>query len=100
MADVGDLLTLPVRTVAGIAAGVGTLAGGGSWGEAAKNDLIDRLARDARLGMSKSALQDLIAEPLEFAGAAQAQVRDVVRKVNEVCTLYPQAAAYAPAPIL
>jgi adenylosuccinate lyase len=68
--------------------------------EKAKNDLVDRLAGDERLGLSKSALQELIAEPLEFAGAAQAQVREVVRKVNEVCTLYPQAAAYAPAPIL
>lgn len=68
--------------------------------EKAKNDLIERLAADERLGLSKAALQGLVAEPLEFAGAAQAQVREVVRKVNEVCTQYPQAAAYAPAPIL
>ena len=68
--------------------------------ERAGNDLIDRLAADQRLGLSKSALQQLIAEPLDFSGAAQAQVREVVRKVNTVCERYPQDAAYAPAPIL
>lgn len=68
--------------------------------ERAKNDLIERLAADQRLGLPKAALQQLIAEPLDFSGAAQAQVREVVRKVNVVCERYPQDAAYAPAPIL
>ena len=68
--------------------------------ERAKNDLIERLAADHRLGLQKAALQQLIAEPLDFSGAAQAQVREVVRKVNAVCERYPRDAAYAPAPIL
>ena len=68
--------------------------------ERAKNDLIERLAADHRLGLQKAALQQLIAEPLDFSGAAQVQVREVVRKVNAVCERYPRDAAYAPAPIL
>ena len=68
--------------------------------ERARNDLIERLASDSRLGLQKAALQQMIAEPLDFSGAAQAQVRGVVRKVNAVCERYPQDAAYAPAPIL
>jgi adenylosuccinate lyase len=68
--------------------------------ERARNDLIERLAADSRLGLQKAALQQMIAEPLDFSGAAQAQVRAVVRKVNAVCERYPQDAAYAPAPIL
>lgn len=68
--------------------------------ERAKNDLVDRLAADSRLGLHKAALQQMIAEPLDFSGAAQAQVREVVRKVSAVCERHPQDAAYAPAPIL
>lgn len=68
--------------------------------EKAKNDLVERLAADARLGLPKAALQQMIAEPLDFSGAALAQVREVVRKVSAVCERHPQDAAYAPAPIL
>ena len=68
--------------------------------ERARNDLIDRLAADPRLALTRAQLAQLIAEPLDFSGAALAQVRAVVRKVNEVCEADPQAAAYAPAPIL
>lgn len=68
--------------------------------ERAKNDLVERLAGDPRLGLQKAALQQMVAEPLDFSGAARAQVREVVRKVSAVCEQYPQDAAYAPAPIL
>ena len=68
--------------------------------EKAKNDLIERLANDARLQLSKVQLQALIAEPLDFSGAALAQVRAVVRQINDICERHPEAAAYAPAPIL
>jgi adenylosuccinate lyase len=68
--------------------------------EKARNDLVDRLAADERLGLSKEDLRELIAEPLDFAGAARSQVRAVVRKINDVCEQYPEDAAYAPAPIL
>ena len=66
----------------------------------AKNDLIDRLAADERLGLHKAQLAEMIAEPLDFSGAALAQARAVVRQINDVCERYPEAAAYSPAPIL
>ena len=68
--------------------------------EKAKNDLIDRLAHDDRLHLTKAQLTELVAEPMDFSGAALAQVREVVRRVGAVCDANPQAAAYAPAPIL
>ncbi len=66
----------------------------------ARNDLIERLAGDDRLHLTKAQLSELIAEPLEFSGAALAQTRAVIRRVNEICEANPQAAAYVPAPIL
>ncbi len=66
----------------------------------ARNDLIDRLAGDPRLQLSRAQLAALVAEPLDFSGAALRQVREVVRRVNLICEANPQAAAYVPAPIL
>ena len=68
--------------------------------EKAKNNLIERLASDDRLHLSRAQLQALVAEPLDFAGAAVAQVHEVVRRINAICEANPEAAAYAPAPIL
>jgi len=66
----------------------------------AVNDLFDRLAADARLGLSRSQIDALVADPIEFTGAAVDQVQAVVRKVDEVAKRYPDAAAYAPGDIL
>lgn len=68
--------------------------------ENAKNDLIERLSNDDRLHLTKAQLLQLVAEPLDFTGAALAQVREVVRRINDICERNPEAAAYAPAPIL
>ncbi len=66
----------------------------------AGNDLLDRLAADARLGVSRSALADALADPLELAGTAGAQVAAVAARVAEVRAAHPDAAAYAPGPVL
>jgi len=65
-----------------------------------RNDLFERLANDPRLGLSLEQINDLVAEPLEFTGAAQAQVAAVVAQVGEVIAHHPDAAAYAPGGIL
>jgi adenylosuccinate lyase len=65
-----------------------------------RNDLFERLAADSRLGLSASALDGLLAEPLSFTGAARDQVAAVVRAVDAVLASEPGAADYAPAPIL
>lgn len=64
------------------------------------NDVFARLAADPELGMSLDELEALVSEPLGFTGAAVAQVRDVVRRVEEVVARHPDAAAYAPGEIL
>lgn len=67
---------------------------------AAANDLFDRLAADARLGLSADDLAALVAAPLEFTGAAVAQVGQVVARVEALVATDPDAAGYAPGAIL
>ena len=62
--------------------------------------LLERLANDGRLGMDLAALQDLIAEPLEFTGAARAQVAAIATQVSALLEQHPAAANYRPEPIL
>jgi adenylosuccinate lyase len=64
------------------------------------NDLLERLAADAGLGVTREELDALVAEPIEFTGAARGQVADVVRRVEELAARHPQAAAYSPGEIL
>ncbi|HEY0903191.1 MAG TPA: adenylosuccinate lyase [Marmoricola sp.] len=66
----------------------------------ADNDLFDRLAVDERLGLTRDQIAALVADPIEFTGAAVGQVRAVVRRVEEVVATDPQAAAYSPGAIL
>ncbi len=66
----------------------------------ADNDLFDRLALDARLGLSRQQLDELVADPTSFTGAAGAQVAAVVDRVEAVVRRHPEAAAYVPGPIL
>ena len=65
-----------------------------------RNDLLDRLAADERLGLSHADLDAAVAEPLRFSGAAGAQVDAVVSRVEQLVARHPDAAAYRPAPIL
>jgi len=67
---------------------------------AAENDLLARLAADPRLGLQADALTGLLADPLAFTGAAQAQVRAVIAAVDRVLETEPAAAGYVPEPIL
>jgi adenylosuccinate lyase len=66
----------------------------------AGNDLLDRLAADPRLGLSRAELGDLVADPTTFVGAAPAQVAGVAAAVAAIVAEHPEAAAYQPAPIL
>jgi adenylosuccinate lyase len=66
----------------------------------AGNDVFDRLAADSRLGLSREQIDALVADPIEFTGAAVAQVQAVVRAVETLCARHPEAAAYAPGEIL
>ena len=65
-----------------------------------ENDLLARLAGDARLDLSEAELLDLVAEPLSFTGAAASQVRAVADRVAVIVDRYPDAASYRPGDIL
>jgi adenylosuccinate lyase len=67
---------------------------------AERNDLLDRLAGDDRLRLSRPELDSLVGAPLTFAGAATAQIAGVVARVEQVAAAYPDAASYVPSPIL
>jgi adenylosuccinate lyase len=79
-----------------VAAALAMREQGGDGGE----DLLERLAADPRLGLDRPALDALLAEPLEFTGAARSQVAAFAREVAAVVDRHAAAAAYDPAPIL
>ena len=65
------------------------------------NDLVARLAADARLaGLDQATLAAALGEPLAFVGNAPAQVAAFVRQVEGVAADHPGAGEYRPEPIL
>jgi adenylosuccinate lyase len=64
------------------------------------NDLLQRLADDERLRLSRPEVQALVADPSAFIGAASAQVSAVVAEIGAVVAAHPEAGAYVPPPIL
>ncbi|CAA9370233.1 MAG: Adenylosuccinate lyase @ SAICAR lyase [uncultured Nocardioides sp.] len=66
----------------------------------AENDVFVKLAADERLGLTREQIEALVADPIEFTGAAVAQVRSVVRAVEGLAERHPGAASYVPGAIL
>ena len=66
----------------------------------ADNDLLEKLALDSRLNFNLAELQALLAEPIEFTGAARDQVRTLADRIEQISLQYPQAATYSPGGIL
>jgi adenylosuccinate lyase len=64
------------------------------------NDLFERLAADDRLGVSADDLAAVLADPLDFVGAAPDQVRSFVAAVGAVIATHPDAARYEAEPML
>lgn len=64
------------------------------------NDLLARLAADARIPLNRNELEALIDDPLSFTGDAGAQIDRVIDRVELIVDAHPQAADYSPAPIL
>lgn len=65
-----------------------------------KNNLIDRLAADASLGLPRETLDAIMARGDHESGAARAQVAAFSSAVRKLESASPQAAAYAPGSIL
>ena len=66
----------------------------------AENDLLDRLAADARIPLDRGDLDKVLADRISFTGVAGRQVADVARRVETVLERFPDAAGYTPQPIL
>jgi adenylosuccinate lyase len=66
----------------------------------AHNDLTERLAADERLPFDRPALDELLARPLSFVGAAPRQVERFVAAVGDLTATHPTAATYRPGAIL
>jgi adenylosuccinate lyase len=67
---------------------------------ASSNDLLQRLAEDNRIPLTLIELQQLVADPLEFTGAARSQVNQIVEAISAIIAKYPAAAQYRPSEIL
>ena len=63
-------------------------------------DLIERLAADPRLPMSKEDLDAALADRHAFVGAAESQVDRVLARIQAKVDEHPEAAAYSPGDIL
>jgi len=64
------------------------------------NNLLERLAGDARLGLSRARLEQILGEAAALTGAAVQQVGAVCARIDAVAARLPEAAAYQPGDIL
>jgi adenylosuccinate lyase len=62
--------------------------------EGKPNTFFDELAADSRIPLDRPALDQLIGEPLDFAGDAQQQVARIVNRVNLITAKFKEAAKY------
>jgi adenylosuccinate lyase len=65
-----------------------------------RNNLVDRLAGDSRLGLDRAALDAILARGDRESGAAMAQVEQFAAAVRRWEAAHPAAAAYSPGAIL
>ena len=64
------------------------------------NDLLDRLAADPRLGVSRAELEAAIADPMQLTGTASQQIIVLAAQIEKVAAAHPDAASYRPGPVL
>ncbi|WP_034650910.1 adenylosuccinate lyase [Corynebacterium vitaeruminis] len=65
-----------------------------------EQDLIDRLAADERLPMTREQLDEALADRHAFIGSAESQVDRVLARIRDLVNRYPEAANYVPGEIL
>ncbi len=69
-------------------------------GKAFRNNLMERLAKDSRLGVSRGTLDAILAQGVSESGAAKAQIAAFADAVRKLEAAHPDAAAYSPGMIL
>jgi adenylosuccinate lyase len=67
--------------------------------EGKANTFFDDVAADSRIPLDRAALDQLIGQPLDFAGDAQQQVGRVVNRVNLITSKFKEASQYSAASI-
>ena len=69
-------------------------------GKILENDLVERLAKDKRIGLKISDLRKLIKQGDATVGAAHHQVDHFLKRVKSWSSRYPEAKNYSPSSIL
>ena len=69
-------------------------------GKISRNDLIDRLSKDSRVGMKKQELEKILSEGEGRIGGAGKQVDQFVKRAQKWGDKYPEAKQYSPHSIL
>jgi adenylosuccinate lyase len=65
-----------------------------------RNNLIDRLASDSRIGLQRATLDAILAQGDRESGAAKSQVAAFAATVEKITKAHPKAASYTPGSIL
>jgi adenylosuccinate lyase len=63
--------------------------------EGKANTFFADVAADSRIPLDRSALDQLIGQPLDFAGDAKQQVSRIVNRVNVITAQFKEASQYA-----
>jgi adenylosuccinate lyase len=58
------------------------------------NDLLERIANDSIIPLDLADLKSLLSNPMEFTGAAKEQTANVISRIKEISSKYPDAAKY------
>ena len=69
-------------------------------GKVEKNNLVERLAGDSRLGLDRATLDAILSKGDQESGAAKAQIAAFAAAVRKLEEASPEAAAYGPGSIL
>jgi adenylosuccinate lyase len=69
-------------------------------GKIDRNDLVERLAGDRRIGLPRESLDAILARGDREAGAAKAQIEAFCAAVGALEAAHPAAAGYSPGSIL
>ena len=69
-------------------------------GETEKNDLLERLAGDERIGFSKEKIDQILESGRKATGSATTQIDHFAKSVDELADKFPDAAPYQVGSIL
>lgn len=69
-------------------------------GQSDKNDLLERLSKDERIGFSKEKIDQILVSGRKGIGSAESQIKHFAQSVDELAANCPDAATYQAGAIL